>query len=250
MPCGAVAALAPWPIKGADARHAPWLADYLSSQPTRRWPPAVGEIAARYWWRRPDLISAAGPLLQWTQEEHSADTLYAVKAVAESMLKHGVLLHPGYADPELRSHIDLMSWTLTCRCHSGDRAWPAEHHTPNDAARLLTLLAVPARGDPPSAGSSRTHRRHQRHVPRRCPVPAGAGHRSPRVDGETPGPEPAARGRRERLLSGVRSGRERERACGNTLSKDELLGRAPASRAEAEVRRGALYSAAAEAAGH
>lgn len=151
IPCGVVATLALWPHKSDGAAHARDLGDYLSSQPSHRWPPTVGQVASAHWLRRPDLISAAGPMLRWYTEELTDDALYAIKAVADTAIKHGVLLHTGDTNPYMRSQIDVMSWTLVRLRHLGGGSMLAEFHTPDDAAETLVRLVLGE--DPPASGS-------------------------------------------------------------------------------------------------
>ncbi|MEV7885216.1 N-6 DNA methylase [Streptomyces sp. NPDC002817] len=249
IPCGVVATLALWPHKTPGASHAADLARFLASQPARRWPPTVGQVAAVHYLRRPDLIGAAGPLLRWAEEEHDDDTLYAVKAVAETALKHGVLHHTGSADPSARSEVDLMSWSIVCLRQREDRSWLAEHHTPDDATEVLVSLAI---GDqPPAAGSL-----HE---------PTGgtggifrAAAQRLRDHGVDPhawtwslqdlDPLAVAGAAVNFLVWDL--GPNTTVACGNTLSEGDLTGQALAARARAESHRDALLDGAHEAAGH
>ncbi|WP_019061385.1 N-6 DNA methylase [Streptomyces prunicolor] len=249
IPCGVVAALALWPHKTPGASHAADLARYLASQPALRWPPTVGQVAAVHYLHRPDLIGAAGLLLRWAEEEHDADTLYAVKAVAETALKHGVLLHTGSADPAERSEVDLMSWSIVCLRHGEDRSWLAEHHTPDDATDVLVALAI---GDRPPASASVNE-------------PAGgtggifrAAAQRLRDHGVDPrdwtwslqdlDPLAVAGAAVNFLVWDL--GPNATVACGNTLSEGDLTGQALAVRARAESRRDALLAGAEQAAGH
>ncbi|MFE2640171.1 hypothetical protein ACFXKF_36405 [Streptomyces scopuliridis] len=243
IPCGVVAALALWPHKSAGASHAPDLARYFISQPATRWPPTVGQVAAVHWLRRPDLISVAGPMLRWYQEDLSDDTLYAIKAVADTALKHGVLLHTGDTDPYMRSHIDVMSWTLVCLRHREDRSWLAEHHTPDDVADLLVSLGIG--DDPPPAaslhepagGTGNIFRAVAQHLRERGIDPGGWTWSLQDLD-----PLAVAAAAVNFLVWELGPGANA--CCGNTLSEGDLTGRALALRAEAEDRRRALLTSA------
>ncbi|MFD7553615.1 N-6 DNA methylase [Streptomyces sp. NPDC059835] len=151
IPAGIVAALALWPTKSDGTQHAQYLTDFLAAQPAPTWPGTVREVTAVHWVRRPDLISTAAPILRWAEDEHSPDMLYAIRAVALTALKHGVLLHTGASDPAMRSDTDLMSWTITALRHRGDRAWLGEFHTPPEIAEAMNRIAI---GDNPPTVSS------------------------------------------------------------------------------------------------
>ncbi|MFF8786892.1 hypothetical protein [Streptomyces sp. NPDC015125] len=242
-----VAALALWPHKSANASHAADLARYFVSQPAHRWPPTVGQVAAVYWLQRPDLISLAGPMLRWCEEDLSGDTLYAIKAVADTALKHGVLLHTGDTDPYMRSHIDVMSWTLTCLRHREDRSWLAEHHTPDDAADLLAALAIG--DDPPSTsslneptgGTGGVFRAVAQHLRERGVDPRGWTWSLQDLD-----PLAVAGAAVNFLVWDL--GPDANVCCGSTLTEGDLTGRALAFRAEAQARRRVLLSDAAQGA--
>ncbi|MFE6272182.1 N-6 DNA methylase [Streptomyces goshikiensis] len=151
IPTGIVAALALWPTKSDGAQHAQHLTDFLAAQPAPTWPGTVREVTAAHWVRRPDLISTAAPILRWAEDEHSADMLYAVREVALTALKHGVLHHTGAGDPAMRSDTDLMSWTITALRHREDRAWLGEFHSPPEITEMMNRIAI---GDNPPAVSS------------------------------------------------------------------------------------------------
>ncbi|MER0477009.1 hypothetical protein ABR737_01320 [Streptomyces sp. Edi2] len=151
IPAGIVATLALWPTKTEGAWHAQQLADFIANQPAEKWPDTVGEVASVHWVQRPDLISTAAPILRWAEDEHSPDTLYAIKAVALTALKHGILHHTGDRDPALRSDTDLMSWTITALRHRGDRSWLGEFHTTSDVADAMSRLSMGAH--PPAVSS-------------------------------------------------------------------------------------------------
>jgi hypothetical protein len=151
IPVGTVAMLALWPHKSPGARHADELAAFLASHSAEKWPPTVREVTAVHYVQRPDLISMAGPVLQWAEEEHDAGTLHAIREVGLTALKHGVLHHTGDSDPWMRSDVDLLSWTITALRHRGDHARLAEFHTPPEVADVLTRLSL---GEHPPAEHS------------------------------------------------------------------------------------------------
>ncbi|WP_070018720.1 N-6 DNA methylase [Streptomyces nanshensis] len=241
IPCGVVATLALWPRKTDAASHAQDLADFIADQPASKWPPTVGEVAAVHWISRPDLINTAAPILRWYEEEHSPDTLRAIKAVSDTALRHGVLLHTGYRDPYMRSHVDLMSWTITSLRHRGDRSWLGEFHTPPEVTDLLAGMTIgdspPKNGalHEPAGGTSGMFRSAAQHLRHRGIDPHGWAWHLQDKD-----PIAAAGAAVNMLIWDL--GPNTLVACGDTLSEGDLSGKALATRRELEDRRDALFA--------
>ncbi|MFI1189218.1 hypothetical protein [Streptomyces californicus] len=249
IPCGVVATLALWPHKSEGAAHAPDLGSYLASQPSHRWPPTVGQVAASHWLRRPDLISAAGPMLRWYTEDLSEDALYAIKAVADTAIKHGVLLHTGDTNPYMRSQIDVMSWTLVCLRHLGGGSMLAEYHTPDDAAETLVRLTMgedpPVSGSlhEPTGGTGTIFRAIAQHLRERGIDPGNWTWSLQDLD-----PLAVAGAAVNFLVWELGAGANV--VCGNTLSEGDLTPRALALRAEAEAHRSVLLDQAEQGAAY
>ncbi|GAA1353449.1 N-6 DNA methylase [Streptomyces beijiangensis] len=150
IPVGIVATLALWPHKTPGAQHARTLADFIASYPAEDLPSGFGEVVARHWLQRPDLIDTAAPIFRWTEEKHDKPTLRAIKAVTDTALKHGVLWYTGDSDPGGRADVDLMSWTITNLRHKSSRSGLGEYHTPPEVcdlmAAMLDVSAIPEGG--------------------------------------------------------------------------------------------------------
>jgi len=147
----------------------------------------------------------------------------------------------------MRSHIDLMSWTITCLRHREDRSWLAEHHTPSDATDLLTSMAI---GDnPPAAsalhepagGTGGVFRSVAQHLRHHGVDPGGWTWSLQDLD-----PLAVAGAAVNFLVWDL--GPNASVSCGDTLSEGDLTGRALAAGAEAEAHRDALLSTAAQTA--
>ncbi|MFE5089494.1 N-6 DNA methylase [Streptomyces sp. NPDC056638] len=118
------------------------MGEFITAYPAERLPSGLGEVVAHHWWQRPDLIDVASPIFRWMEEDHEPGVLRAIKIVANTAIKHGVLIHTGDVDPENRSREDLLSWTISALRHESGRAGLGEVLTPDPMCDLMSYIAL------------------------------------------------------------------------------------------------------------
>lgn len=148
IPAGVIAALALWPLRGADA---PLVAHWWLGLGDEDFLTALRECWARWWIQRPDLIDRATPLHRWLEDERpEPNRIRAVRAAARAALTGG-LLHLTSAAPDFggNSDADVLGAVITVMRARGARDVLAEFHTPPELSELMARFLLTDEPPPP-----------------------------------------------------------------------------------------------------
>lgn len=233
VPLGVVASLAL--IPGRD--HPAEIAQIIHGSSDRQLLQGLREVCVHHWARQPELAPVMTPLFAWLVEENVEDLARSVRLVVDACLREGILDMTGSSDPEVRSHVDVLSWLLMELRSPGARKRLGEYHTPPHMCGLVANMAsggtLPPAGEiflEPTGGTGGMFRATAQHVRAQGGNPADYEWWLVEID-----PLAAAAAAANSIVWGL--GRRVVVACGDIVRDPQVAERVASTRTELRAER-------------